>query len=104
MATEHLIDIGRRKIAHVTSKDDIGAHDRATGAAGDLNVLTAIFLPSILLVMQLDVGSDDLVVIALDTGELVGNVLAEMVRNLNVAAPHDDLDQSLPSFHATSTI
>jgi LacI family transcriptional regulator len=31
MATEHLIDIGRRKIVHVTSKHDIGAHDRAKG-------------------------------------------------------------------------
>ncbi|BDZ49401.1 LacI family transcriptional regulator [Frondihabitans sucicola] len=31
LAAKHLIDIGRRRIAHITSKDDIGARDRAAG-------------------------------------------------------------------------
>jgi LacI family transcriptional regulator len=33
LAAEHLIDIGRRRIAHITSKNDIGASDRAAGFA-----------------------------------------------------------------------
>jgi LacI family transcriptional regulator len=42
MAAEHLIDIGRTHIAHVTSKDDIGASDRT---AGLLQVLAEAGLP-----------------------------------------------------------
>ena len=42
IATEHLVEIGRTKIAHISSKHDIGAEDRARGYR---EVLDAAGLP-----------------------------------------------------------
>ncbi|MDF2435022.1 MAG: LacI family transcriptional regulator [Mucilaginibacter sp.] len=42
MAAEHLLNVGRRHIAHVTSNSDIGARDRATGL---MQVLRAAEVP-----------------------------------------------------------
>jgi hypothetical protein len=86
------------------SRAGFGPHDRAARTAGDLDVLAAIFLAPVLFVLQLDVGSDDLVVVAFDSGEFVGDVLPKVLRNFDVAASDNYLDQSFASFHATSTV
>jgi hypothetical protein len=91
---EGLIEVGRTSL---------GPNNGTTGAAGYLDVLAAVFLAPVLLVVQLDIGSDDLVVIAFDSGKFVGDVLPKMLRDFDVAASNNDLDQSFASFHATST-
>jgi hypothetical protein len=53
-------------------------------------------LPWILLVIELDVGSKYVVVIPLDADQLLRDVLAVVIWNLDVSAPHDNI-------HATSS-
>ncbi len=91
---EGLIEVGCARL---------GAHDRAARAAGDLDVLTAAVLPSVLLVVEFHVGAADLVVVPLDLGEFVADVLSEMIGDFDVASADYDFHLSLASFHAAST-
>jgi hypothetical protein len=61
--------------------------------SGDLHPLTALGLPGIGFVEQLDVVPDGLVVIALDASELVGNVHPVMLGDLHVSTIHDNVHQ-----------
>ena len=67
------------------------AHHRATPAGGDLDVLTVLALPPILLVVELDIEEVDGAVESFQAGQLVGHVLTEVVRHLDVAPRHDDV-------------
>jgi hypothetical protein len=66
-------------------------------AAGDFDVLTAAVLTPIALVMELYVGSDDLLVEAFDLAELLADVQSEMLWDLDVAPVYHDV-------HAPSTV
>jgi hypothetical protein len=63
--------------------------------AGYLDSLADLGLPGILLVEEFDIGPDYPVVIALDSGELLCDVLPVVIGHFDVAAPHDNI-------HATS--
>ncbi|MGH8862697.1 MAG: hypothetical protein ACRDVG_15940, partial [Jatrophihabitantaceae bacterium] len=60
--------------------------------------------------LQLDVGSDDLVVVALEFGEFLADVLPIMIRDHDIAASNDDFHptrhgavRTRSTIHATST-
>jgi hypothetical protein len=74
----------------------LDAHHRATHSARYLDPLAILGLPGILLVEQLDICSDDPVVIALDPDQLLSDMLPVMLGDLDVPAPHDNI-------HATSS-
>jgi hypothetical protein len=82
----------------------LGPDDGPAGAARDFDVLTAVVLPSVPLVVQFHVCSGYLVVVTLDLGKFVGDVLSEMVGNHYVASSDDDFHLSLDCFHAASTV
>jgi len=67
------------------------SHDRPARSARDLDMLALLGLPWILLVMEFDVDSDDPTVISLDPGKLVSYVLAVVIGNLDISAPHDNV-------------
>ena len=82
----------------------LAADHGAARAAGDLDMLTAAGLPGVLLVMQFDVSANDLLVVAFDLGEFVGDVCAVVIRHDDVATPDDDLHATRGCVHATSTL
>ena len=83
----------------------LAAHHRTAGTAGDLDVLAAAVLPRVLLVLEFDVGSDDLVVVTFQLRQFLGDVLPVVIGNGDVAASDDDLHVATrDSFHATSTM
>jgi len=68
---------------------------RPANPAGDLDPLAVLGLSGILLVEELDIGPNYPVVISLYSGQLLTNMLAIVIGNLDVTAPHDNI-------HATS--
>jgi hypothetical protein len=66
-------------------------------------VLAAVVLPPVSFVVQFNVSPDDLAVVALDSDELLGYVLPEMVGNLNIAPANDDLHANEGCSHSSST-
>src|SRR5262249_7960627 len=60
----------------------------------------AAVLPPIPLVMQLDIGSDDLLVVTLHAPELLGDVGAEMIWDLDVAPVYHDVHAPSPVDHS----
>src|SRR5215470_9726254 len=73
------------------------AYHRPASTAGDLDVLAAAVLPPVAFVMQLHVGTDDLLVVPFDLPELLGDVYPEMLWDLDVAPVHHHV-------HAPSTV
>src|SRR6185312_9217358 len=67
------------------------ADHRAAGPAGDLDVLAAAVLSWVLLVMEFDVGPNDLAVVAFEFAQLLRDVLPVVIRHHDVAASDDDL-------------
>jgi hypothetical protein len=67
------------------------AHNRAAAARGDLYVLTVLALAPVALMVEFDIEKVDGAVKSLEARELLGDVDAEMVGDLDVAALHDDL-------------
>jgi hypothetical protein len=63
--------------------------------AGYLDPLADLGLPGILLVEEFDVSPDYSVVITLDSGQFLCDMLPVMIGHLDIAAPHDNI-------HATS--
>jgi hypothetical protein len=57
-------------------------------------MLAAVVLPPVRFMVEFDVGSDDLVVVALDADQLLGHVLPEMIGDLDVASSDHDLHAS----------
>ena len=74
----------------------LAAHHGTATAAGDLHALAALRLAGVRLVGELDLHPHDLVVIALETRQLVGHVLAEVLGNLDVASTENGLQDDLP--------
>lgn len=68
----------------------LGTHDRALAGRGEFHLLTHLGLPTISFVVELDVESEDRWVIPLETGELVADVDAVMLWDLDVAALEHD--------------
>jgi hypothetical protein len=62
----------------------LGAYDRAARYAGDLYALAVVGLTRVAFMEQLDIDADDLLVIPLDLGKLVGDVLTVVVRNFDI--------------------
>ena len=79
---ERLVEVLRARLA---------AYHRPAGATGDLDVLAAAVLARVGLVLQFHVGPDDLVVVPLQLGELLADVLSVVIRNHDVAPANDDL-------------
>src|SRR5262249_45493236 len=73
------------------------AYHGPASTAGDLDVLAAAVLPPVAFVMQLHVGTDDLLVVPFDLPELLGDVYPEMLWDLDVAPVHHHV-------HAPSTV
>ena len=66
-------------------------------------MLAVVVLARVRLVMQFDIGADDLLVVPLDADQLLGHVLPEMVRDLDVASPDDYVRSADGSAHVAST-
>src|SRR6478752_1072710 len=90
----------------------LGADSRATAGDGDLHPLARFVLAAVGLVGKFDVDSDDLGVVPLGPGQLLGDVNPEMLRNFHVPALDDDVHDSsclagtrgfLPGTHTTAT-
>jgi hypothetical protein len=77
------------------SRTSLDPHDRSADSAGYLDPLADLGLPGILLVEELDIGSDYPVVITLDSGQFICDMLPVVIGHLDVTAPHDNV-------HATS--
>ena len=69
--------------------------DEAT-ATGDLYPLAVLELPTVALVEKFHLQCDDLVVVPFQSGDLVGDVLPEMIRDLDITAGDDDLHSDFP--------
>ena len=63
----------------------------ASGAGRDLYVLAVLALAAIALMIEFDVEEVDAAVKSLESGQLFGDVNAEVVGDLDVAALDDDL-------------
>jgi hypothetical protein len=103
---ESALELGQRDVEGLieVGRAGLGPDDRTARAARDLDVLTASVLPSVLLVVEFHVGAADLVVVPLDLGEFVTDVLSEMIGYFDVASADYDFHLSLASFHAASTV
>ena len=62
------------------------AHHRTAAARGDLDVLAVLALSTVLLVVKLDIEQVDGSIEALHPGQLLGNIDAEVFRDLDIAA------------------
>src|SRR4051794_32218748 len=85
----------------------LAANDGPAGTAGDLDVLAAPVLSGISLVLELDIRADDLLVVTLDLGQLLGHMLSVVVRDHHVAPSDDDFHPvhgcAATSVHSAST-
>ena len=69
----------------------LAPHDRSAAPRGDLHVLTVLALAPIALMVEFDVEEVDGAVESFDASEFLGDVDAEVVGDLDVAALDDDL-------------
>jgi hypothetical protein len=80
-----LVDRGIERGVEVSCAG-LGTNDRPTDAARYLYSLTVVGLTGIFFVEKFDIGSGDACIVALDAGELLGNMLSKMLGNLDVTS------------------
>jgi hypothetical protein len=69
----------------------LGADHGASSHDGDLDTLAVVDLPGIAFVEQLNVGPDQLLVVAFDLAQFVGDMFPIVIGNLYVAALDDNV-------------
>jgi hypothetical protein len=76
----------------------LGADHRALGEAGELDTYGAVGLSRVALLLDLHLDADDAMVVLLQSGELLPDVFAELVRQLAVPTVEHDVHQRPPLF------
>ena len=69
----------------------LGAHRGTAAGQGDLDALAGLGLPTVGLVRELDIHPDDLRVVALAPGQLLGDVDPEVLGHFHIPALDDDV-------------
>ena len=76
----------------------LGTADQSAAAAGQLDALAVLELAAVAFMEQLHLQSDDLVVVAFQASDLLGDMDPEMFRDLDVPAGDNDLHADFPRF------